>query len=102
MLTPTSGTIGAVAELADAGDLKSPGGNTLWVRPPPALLDILGYTAREPHWRLLFGRLFDFRAVCVRNVIIVHEQCISVPQIMEANDKLCYTPAVGTDITNNN
>ena len=40
--------------------------------------------------------------VCFRNVVIVHEQCISVPQIMEMNDKLCYTPPVGTDITNNN
>ena len=34
---------GAVAELADAGDLKSPGGDTLWVRPPPALqMKLLG------------------------------------------------------------
>ena len=29
---------GAVAELADAGDLKSSGSDTLWVRLPPALL----------------------------------------------------------------
>jgi hypothetical protein len=28
---------GAVAELADAADLKSAGGDTVWVRPPPAL-----------------------------------------------------------------
>ena len=28
---------GAVAELADAADLKSAGGDTMWVRPPPAL-----------------------------------------------------------------
>jgi hypothetical protein len=27
---------GAVAELADAGDLKSSGGDTLWVQLPPA------------------------------------------------------------------
>ena len=29
---------GAVAELADAADLKSAGSDTLWVRFPPALL----------------------------------------------------------------
>ena len=29
--------VGAVAELADAADLKSAGGDTVWVRPPPAL-----------------------------------------------------------------
>lgn len=29
---------GAVAELADAEDLKSSGGDTLWVQVPPALL----------------------------------------------------------------
>ena len=34
---------GAVAELADAADLKSAGGDTVWVRPPPALpIAILG------------------------------------------------------------
>ena len=31
---------GAVAEQADAADLKSAGGDTLWVQVPPALLDI--------------------------------------------------------------
>ena len=38
--------IGAVAELADAGDLKSPGSNTVWVRPPPALPDLREHSRR--------------------------------------------------------
>ena len=37
---------GAVAELADAADLKSAGGDTVWVRPPPAL-----QVAFWPHFR---------------------------------------------------
>ncbi len=30
-------SVGAVAELADAADLKSAGSDTLWVQVPPAL-----------------------------------------------------------------
>ena len=37
-----------------------------------------------------------------RNVVLKHEQCISVPKIIAENVKLWYTPAVGSDKTNNN
>ena len=45
-LSDKIGGRGAVAELADAEDLKSSGGDTLWVQVPPAPL--LGVTA--DHW----------------------------------------------------
>ena len=56
--------------MADAGDLKSPGGNTVWVRPPPALPNILGISSIGPqymgHRSLIHVRLFVLRAVCVQ------------------------------------
>jgi hypothetical protein len=47
---------GAVAELADAGDLKSSEGNLLWVRLPPALLD---FPSKSAQFVRVFG-IVDF------------------------------------------
>ena len=54
----------------DYEDLKSPGSNTVWVRPPPALPNILGIPSIEPqymgHRSLLTSRLLDSRAIDVQ------------------------------------
>ncbi len=52
--------------MADAGDLKSPGGNTVWVRPPPALPDVgiyggkplkLGHSAHKKECAVVFKQI---------------------------------------------
>jgi hypothetical protein len=49
-----------VAELADAADLKSAGGDTVWVRPPPALQIAFSWhiLAKYPVYRGHSARLF--------------------------------------------
>ena len=45
------------AELADAADLKSAGGDTVWVRPPPALqMAFLGNFRQKTLYIGVFGK----------------------------------------------
>jgi hypothetical protein len=68
-----------VAELADAPDSKSGGGNTVWVQvPPPVLADYSSGTGRL--LRSLFPPL-----LCVHVADLVH--AVSIPQVSLTRDR---------------